>query len=572
MKKFEKRSIKVKVIVPTTFVVICICICMAFIFKYQMEKDMVSTGGQVAEYIACRAVTEIDGNLIAKIPENGEKSAPYNAVKNAIAPVIKGAPVVDMYVLYTDGEKVYYMLNMDDETPISMNTEYVEDYNALSRVFEGETLYGDKIVKSGEESVITVYVPIYNRTGEQVGALGCDYNAGSVAAAVRQTMQAVAVAGILCVVLAFFLFHIIISQITKNLWNVDKCIYDIVNSKGDLTKTIQVKTGDEIETIAEHVNALLAYMRNIMLNISHNSARLNHTSENVVLHLKNTSENVLDVSATMEEMNATMEETSASIGRMKVSVNEIYEFIEQINGQAADGGRLSEEIRGGARTIRNKAITEQQEVKECSQIIVDNVYKKIEKSKAVEKIKGLTADILNITKQTNLLSLNASIEAARAGAAGRGFAVVAGEISKLAADSAVAAEQIQQVSTDVMNAVNELSEQASKMAEFMEETAMKGFSELVRTSEEYSADAVKLNEIMNVFRSQSQQLQNNMDNIRQVMETVNLSVEESARGVNRITEMSASITENVSDIGEQAEANRHIANELEGEVNKFQLT
>ena len=205
-------------------------------------------------------------------------------------------------------------------------------------------------------------------------------------------------------------------------------------------------------------------------------------------------------------------------------------------------------------------------------MISEHVNEKIQKSKAVEKIRELTSDILSITRQTNLLSLNASIEAARAGEAGKGFAVVADEIGKLATDSAAAAEQIQHVSVDVMNAVNELAGEASKMVEFMDETAMKGYAELVCTSGEYNKDAVKLNDIMKLFQNQSEQLRNNMDNIRQVMVAVNRAVEESANGVNRIAEMSVSIAENVSDIGGQAETNKDIAGELDKEVNKFQLS
>lgn len=567
-----RKGIKTKIIVPSTIILICVCVCMAFIFKYQMEKDMISTGGQVAEYIANRAISAIDGNLVEKIPENGEGSAPYNAVRNAIAPVIEGAPVDDMYILYSDGENVYYMLNMKDENPVALNADYSKDYNDLKEVFGGETLYADKILKTDRTAIITVYVPIYDRTGEQVGILGCDYKADSVVSAVDQTMKSVIINGIICVVLSFLLFQIIISRITKNLSDVDQCICDIVNSHGDLTRVIEVHTKDEVETIARHVNELLGYIRNIMLNISNNSMNLNDSSENVVANLRGAQESVLEVSATMEEMNATMENTVVSINQIKESVDEVDDFIVQINGQATDGGELSEEICQSAKMLQNKAVREQQDARKQAQILSENVYAKIRESKEVEKIKNLTADIINITNQTNLLSLNASIEAARAGEAGRGFSVVATEIGKLAADSAVAAEQIQIVSAGVLNAVNELADEASRMLQFVDEVAMQGYSELVQTSEEYNADAAKLDDIMKSFERQSDRLRNNMNNIRQMMESINVSVEENARGVNRIAEISTDITENVSDIGERAKDNKKIAVELGKEVEKFKLS
>ena len=189
----------------------------------------------------------------------------------------------------------------------------------------------------------------------------------------------------------------------------------------------------------------------------------------------------------------------------------------------------------------------------------------------MEKIGELTTNIINITDQTNLLALNASIEAARAGEAGKGFAVVADEIGKLAADSASAAEQIQDVSTIVIKAVNALADEASRMVKFVEDVAMKGYSDLVQTSEEYHEESGKINDMMQAFSDQAQQLQNNMDEIRQVMESVNHSVEESALGVSRISEMSSNINDNVKDIEELADTNMGIANMLDIEVNKFRL-
>lgn len=568
----RRLGIKAKVLVPTAIIVAMVCFCITVLFKTRMETDMVLTGAEMAAYVGSLVENDINGNLVEMLAPGAEDTIAYSVLGESMKKTQEGSAIRYMYILYTDGEKVYYGIDIDEEDHQETGAEFDEPYSKLKSVFEdGEVYKDDKIYTNDGIPLISAYVPIYNNKLEVVGAVGCDYDATAIVAAVDETMRNVALAGVGCFVAAVVLFSLIVGRITRNLWKVDERIYDIVNSNGDLTQTIEIKTGDEIESIAGHVNELLAYMRQIMMSISDNSKKLNSSSENVVSHLKNTQENVSEVSSTMEEMSSTMDETTLSLNRMQDSVTEVYEFIEQINAGAQDGGRLSDEIKERAQNTQANAIKEQQSAKERTQEIIAGVYAKIEESRAVEKISDLTSNIINITDQTNLLALNASIEAARAGDAGRGFAVVADEIGKLAMDSASAAEQIKSVSTVVVKAVNALADEASRMVEFMEATALKGYSDLVGTSEEYNEEARKINEVMMVFRQQSQQLQNNMDSIRQVIETVSVSVEESARGVGRISEMSASIHENVKDIEGQADANKDIANVLDGEVNKFRI-
>ncbi len=571
--KTRKLSIRAKVLVPTAVMVAFICGCMALLFKLRIERDMISTGAEMAVYVGKLAEDKINGNLLEKLVPGGEKSASYGALNNALKETVKGSSVKYIYTLYAENGKVYYGVDLDDEDRQNIGTEFGEPYSLLKPVFEeGKVVKSEYIEKvDSETSVISAYVPVYNNKRKIVGAIGCDYEAGNIVAAVNETMKSVVIIGIGFFFMAVVLFSIIISRITKNLWNVDDKIYDIVNSNGDLTQTVRIRTGDEIESIAGHVNELLAYMRQIMISISDNSNQLSESSEHVASHLKDTQSDASEVSATMEEMTATMQETTSSLNRINESVNEVFQFIEEINDRSKEGGILSDEIKESAQKIQTNAIAEQEAAKQQTKEITESVHTGIEQSKAVEKIGELTANIINITDQTNLLALNASIEAARAGEAGKGFAVVADEIGKLAADSASAAEQIQDVSSVVTKAVGALAKEASRMVKFVEEVAMKGYSDLVRTSVEYHEESGKINHMMQVFGEQAQQLQNNMDEIRQVMEMINHSVEESALGVSRISEMSVNINDNVKNIEQLADANMGIANLLDIEVNKFRL-
>ena len=369
--------------------------------------------------------------------------------------------------------------------------------------------------------------------------------------------------------LALFILNIAVSRIMKTLGIVNQKIYDLVHN--DLTQRLEIKSGDELELMADNVNELLDYIRNIMLDIAENSNVLKTSAEAVTAELVGAGEGIVDVSATMEEMSAAMEETSASLNQVDESIINIYERINNISEQAVKENKATAEIQERAKDIRDRADRDREQAQLRSEEMERIVNEKIEKSKSVQEINVLTENILNITKQTNLLALNASIEAARAGESGKGFAVVADEIGKLASDSAEAAESIRKVSNTVITSVEELAGESRKMVHFVEETAMDGFRRLKEVSEDYNSDAERLNSAMSSFAEDSERLRTAIDGIKESMEAVNVAVEESAKGVTSTAETASALTENIGEIGNRMDENGQIVKRLNEEVGKFKL-
>lgn len=373
------------------------------------------------------------------------------------------------------------------------------------------------------------------------------------------------------IVVAVIILSFIVAKILKGLKAVNNTVYDLVHSDGDLTKKLDVMTGDELELIADNVNGLLDFIHEIMMNIADNSIKLNESAKLVSDNLSNAECSIETVSSTMQEMNAVMEETSASLNRINSAVDKAYGEIETVAGNAEEGKSSSDESISKATELYDWAAKERQNAKQGASELIKKVTAKIDESKAVEEISDLTSQILNIADQTNLLALNASIEAARAGEAGRGFAVVADEIGKLATDSAQVATTIQTVSSKVVEAVNDLAIESEKIVVFLEETAMNGYEQLIEVSDSYKNDVNKLNQAMREFAKRSEHLKVNMDDIMESIKTVNTAVEENAKGIINVTEMAMDLTNNMREINKESGENLDIARGLGEEVNKFKL-
>ncbi len=570
--KARTLSIRAKILLPANILILVVCVAMGISSYRSTSAGMVAMGVEQAEMAAKIAVNVTDGDLAGELVPGCEDTEGYQTVLSVLREVQQEYGIAFLYTLYTDGKQVYYGVDTDtSENQVKVGEVFEVSYEELADTFDGADYVQDYIDYTEDGDLISVYMPIRNSAGEVVAVLGSDYDASEVVARLNATTRQIIIMTIVCVILAIVILNVIVGQIAGGLQKVNRKIYDLVHSEGDLTQKLDIHTGDELELIADNVNTLLDYIREIMLNIAGNSMQLNHSSRMVVQNLSSAEVNITDVSATMEEMSAAMEETSASLSQINESIGKIYQTIGSISESADHGRAFSGEIMNKAADIYRKAVEGQSEAKVLAQDMAAAVNEKIERSKAVEEINLLTANIISITEQTNLLALNASIEAARAGEAGRGFAVVADEIGKLASNSAEAAARIKQVSEEVVGAVNELAQKAEAMLTFLDETAMSGYEKLLETSGSYQEDVGSMSQMMQGFADESSEMQHSIDEIKEAISAVSIAVEESAKGVTNVTEMSVDLTASVGDIGHEANSNMNVADQLSSEVGKFKL-
>ena len=566
----RRLTIRAKILIPSVIIVVLVCGLMGYNSYTRFEESMVRMGVEEADMAATIVADSLDANLVSEVTVGSEGTQVYQNLQGDLRKKQKACGIAFLYTLYTDGKKVYYGVDSDEDAA-KVGDEFADSYAELEPVFGGKEYIQNYIDHTEDGDLITVYKPIEDNAGKVVAILGCDYDASSIAAelqkAVAQTLQI----GGICLILAILILTIIISRITKGLMQVNAKIYDLVHNEGDLTQKLDVRSGDELELIAGNVNELLAYIRKIMIGISSGSMRLMSTSRKMVDHLSSADESITDVSATMQEMSAAMEETTSSLNQITEAIDEINSSVERIAGNADAGKVSSQEMESRASGANDAAAEGQKKANIETEKMAASLNEKIVRSRSVEQIEVLTSNIIEITEQTNLLALNASIEAARAGEAGRGFAVVADEIGKLAGNSADAAAKIRQVSAEVIQAVDELAEGAGQMIEFVRNATEEGFGGLVATSENYATDANAMRAMMEQFAQTAEELRSTMDGIRESISAVNIAVEESAKGIAGVSESSVQLTGNVNDIQSEASDNNGIAEDLATEVGRFKL-
>ncbi len=566
----RRLTIRAKILIPSIIIVVLVCGLMGYNSYTRFEKSMVRMGVEEADMAATIVADSLDAKLVYKVTVGSEGTQVYQNLQGDLRKKQKACGIAFLYTLYTDGKKVYYGVDSDEDAA-KVGDEFADSYAELEPVFGGKEYIQDYIDHTEDGDLITVYKPIEDNAGKVVAILGCDYDASSITAELQKAVVQTLQIGGICLILAILILTIIVSRITKGLMQVNAKIYDLVHNEGDLTQKLDVRSGDELELIAGNVNELLAYIRKIMIGISSGSMRLMSTSRKMVDHVSSADESITDVSATMQEMSAAMEETTSSLNQITEAIDEIYLSVERIAGNADAGKVSSQEMESRASGANDAAAEGEKKANIETEKMAASLNEKIAKSKSVEQIEVLTSNIIEITEQTNLLALNASIEAARAGEAGRGFAVVADEIGKLAGNSADAAAKIRQVSAEVIQAVDELAEGSQQMIEFVRNSTEEGFGGLVATSENYATDANAMRAMMEQFAQTAEELRSTMDGIRESISAVNIAVEESAKGIAGVSESSVQLTGNVNDIQSEASDNNGIAEDLAKEVGKFKL-
>ncbi|WP_235828133.1 methyl-accepting chemotaxis protein [Brevibacillus migulae] len=373
---------------------------------------------------------------------------------------------------------------------------------------------------------------------------------------------------VIAVLSGAFLVYLITRSINKPLDMLIGAAERI--SEGDLTRRIELKTNDELGKLGVSFNKMADSLGLLISEVSHSANQLAASSEQLTASAEQTGKATEHITYTVQEVAQGTEHQMHSVEQSAKAINEMSAGIQLIAANAhsvsSTAVQASESSVEGGQVIQT-AIQQMHSISGTVDGLAHVVKELGERSQAIGEIVNV---ITTVAQQTNLLALNAAIEAARAGEHGRGFAVVADEVRKLAEQSSRSAQQIAELIATIQN---ETSRAVQSMETATKEVSA-GIGVVNTAGESFKQIGRSVSEVTKQIQEVSQSAQQISAGSAQVVQSIDRISEVTASAVSGIQNVSATTEEQLASMEEitsSANALSNMAEELQALVGRFRI-
>ncbi|WP_334100903.1 methyl-accepting chemotaxis protein [Thermotoga petrophila] len=340
--------------------------------------------------------------------------------------------------------------------------------------------------------------------------------------------------------------------------------------EGDLTVEFEAKGKDELTQIEESLKEAVLSLKEMIVSIIEASKELSGASEEIKVlseeshrmseNLHEEAKKILDeannMSSALTEVTSGVEEVAASAQNISKITQDLTERSEAVTKAAREGTERVEAVGGVINKLKGSAERQRDYLRE----LVDSA----------KTIGEIVDTISSIAEQTNLLALNAAIEAARAGEAGRGFAVVADEIRKLAEESQRATEDIAKMLSSLRATIEHVENGSKEMFEGVDEIAVMG-EEVTKRFREILGRIEEINSMIENTAATAQEQGAAAEEMASAMDNVTKIVEGVVESLNRMESLIEDQTESAAKVSQAAERLSELSEQLSTLVQKFKV-
>ena len=522
-----------------------------------------------AKNIAQCAAMSVSGDLLRTIEEGEEGSEEYNVVLDELALFRDNAEIEYIYTLRQVGEEAFiFVVDSDPEEPADIEEE-CEYTDGLYSAFTEQITAADEEPFTDEwGSHLSAYSPVFDGA-EVVGAVGVDFSANWIDEQMQGLRNLVLIICGATYVVSLLVLGLLMLKFKKGMRKLNDKVKELASGSGDLTKEIDIDTGDELEVIAGNMNAFLQQVRGLVKEVARSTEEILATGEEMgatvsentrIMNVMNTE--ISDISGNMEQSAASSKLLSENLSDSAGQIAEFARKVDDIRVKVQDANESAQTAAVMAKENRKNAMSSIEAMQERMRRTGKDMQK-------IEQVRKIAEEIGAIASQTRMLSLNAQIEAARAGEMGAGFAVVATEVGNLSNDIDASVTEINMINSQVLDAVGTLTDVLDEMVRFVSEDVAKDYDSFAALGEEYGTTTEVIRQQMQEIGNQSAQISKEITDISASVQQITAMVTETAESANDIASSTGQIAESLERLSSTSRMNSKHSGKLNEQVTKY---
>lgn len=576
MRVFKNVSLKNKLLLTVSIIVLLLIAIITTQSIRELNNRMSVDLEQELKSVGLLTAMNLDSDDIKDLlSEKGETNADFKKIQKQLDKIQEEQGIMSWSYIWD-------VKDADGVIPIG----YTSNLNEVYEAGELFTDLADEHVKTAKLAIKnnstevtdifqdpygswrTVFSPIKDDNGKLIALLGLDYSADYINTIIKTSVIKQIVIVVIGILILLVLLYIIIDRLLKPLKKVVNAANQVAN--GELTNVDLEITKDEIGNLSKSINTMVSNLQHIILNIRNTSDNVSSAANQLTVNAAETYNSATNIAQDMGQITqnaeASMVMTEETAAAMEETATGIQQIADSANTAAESSISASQASERGNHVVHQ--VIAQMELINGSVEQIGTTINGLHIN--TKKISDIVSLITAIADQTNLLALNAAIEAARAGEHGKGFAVVADEVRRLA-------EQSSQSATEIYNLISTIQADSNASITVME-----------KGKEDVKAGMSFTNEVGEIFKeilTSSEEVASQIREISAASQQISASSEEVAASVNNIkqsTEQSSEFSSNVSkatqeqlttmqEVKEASSSLGKTAEELQVLVTKFKL-